>query len=206
MATMNVLTKKNCMPAYVYTCLIFLLSLFSSVELFAQEKFEKESRIKQRDVPQKALDFIESANIKGKMKWYLEQGLNRKSIEVKFQQNRKRYSVEFDTLGTIEDVEIELKATELPASLNNTINAQLQNDCIKYKVEKIQVQYSGSEEQLLAKLKNPASVQNLVTKYEVVVKCTFKNNVELLEYLFTDTGTVLSVSTIVFKNSSHLEY
>lgn len=194
------------MPAYVYTCLIFLLSLFSSVELFAQEKFEKESRIKQRDVPQKALDFIESANIKGKMKWYLEQGLNRKSIEVKFQQNRKRYSVEFDTLGTIEDVEIELKATELPASLNNTINAQLQNDCIKYKVEKIQVQYSGSEEQLLAKLKNPASVQNLVTKYEVVVKCTSKNNVELLEYLFTDTGTVLSVSTIVFKNSSHLEY
>ena len=194
------------MPAYVYTCLIFLLSLFSSVELFAQEKFEKESRIKQRDVPQKALDFIESANIKGKMKWYLEQGLNRKSIEVKFQQNRKRYSVEFDTLGTIEDVEIELKANELPASLNNTINAQLQNDCIKYKVEKIQVQYSGSEEQLLAKLKNPASVQNLVTKYEVVVKCTFKNNVELLEYLFTDTGTVLSVSTIVFKNSSHLEY
>lgn len=194
------------MPAYVYTCLIFLLSLFSSVELFAQEKFEKESRIKQRDVPQKALDFIESANIKGKMKWYLEQGLNRKSIEVKFQQNRKRYSVEFDTLGTIEDVEIELKATELPASLNNTINAQLQNDCIKYKIEKIQVQYSGSEEQLLAKLKNPASVQNLVTKYEVVVKCTSKNNVELLEYLFTDTGTVLSVSTIVFKNSSHLEY
>lgn len=194
------------MPAYVYTCLIFLLSLFSSVELFAQEKFEKESRIKQRDVPQKALDFIESANIKGKMKWYLEQGLNRKSIEVKFQQNRKRLSVEFDTLGTIEDVEIELKATELPASLNNTINAQLQNDCIKYKIEKIQVQYSGSEEQLLAKLKNPASVQNLVTKYEVVVKCTSKNNVELLEYLFTDTGTVLSVSTIVFKNSSHLEY
>lgn len=194
------------MPAYVYTCLIFLLSLFSSVELFAQEKFEKESRIKQRDVPQKALDFIESANIKGKMKWYLEQGLNRKSIEVKFQQNRKRYSVEFDTLGTIEDVEIELKATELPASLNNTINAQLQNDCIKYKIEKIQVQYSGSEEQLLAKLKNLSSVQNLVTKYEVVVKCTSKNNVELLEYLFTDTGTVLSVSTIVFKNSSHLEY
>lgn len=194
------------MPAYVYTCLIFLLSLFSSVELFAQEKFEKESRIKQRDVPQKALDFIESANIKGKMKWYLEQGLNRKSIEVKFQQNRKRLSVEFDTLGTIEDVEIELKATELPASLNNTINAQLQNDCIKYKIEKIQVQYSGSEEQLLAKLKNLSSVQNLVTKYEVVVKCTSKNNVELLEYLFTDTGTVLSVSTIVFKNSSHLEY
>lgn len=194
------------MPAYVYTCLIFLLSLFSSVELFAQEKFEKESRIKQRDVPQKALDFIESANIKGKMKWYLEQGLNRKSIEVKFQQNRKRFSVEFDTLGTIEDVEIELKATELPASLNNTINTQLQDDCIKYKIEKIQVQYSGSEEQLLAKLKNLSSVQNLVTKYEVVVKCTSKNNVELLEYLFTDTGTVLSVSTIVFKNSSHLEY
>lgn len=194
------------MPAYVYTCLVFLLSLFSSVELFAQEKFEKESRIKQRDVPQKALDFIESANIKGKMKWYLEQGLNRKSIEVKFQQNRKRYSVEFDTLGTIEDVEIEVKATELPASLNNTINTQLQNDCIKYKIEKIQVQYSGSEEQLLAKLKNLSYVQNLVTKYEVVVKCTSKNNVELLEYLFTDTGTVLSVSTIVFKNSSHLEY
>ena len=172
----------------------------------AKEKFEKESRIKQRDVPQKALDFIDSVNVKTKLKWYVEEGLNRRSIEAKFRQNKKRYSIEFDTLGHVEDVEIEILQTELTTAINDAINNQLKKDCIKNKIEKIQIQYSGTEQELLAKLKNRPSSEKLIVKYEVVVKCTSKNKVELLEYLFNDTGTVLSTSTIVFKNSSHLEY
>lgn len=194
------------MPKYIYTCVTILLVLFASADLFAQEKFEKESRIKQRDVPQKALEFIDSVNVKAKLKWYVEEGMNRRSIEAKFGQNKKRYSIEFDTLGHVEDVEIELLQNELTTAINDAINNQLKKDCLKYKIEKIQVQYSGTEQALLAKLKNRPTSEKLIVKYEVVVKCTSKNKVELLEYLFNDTGTVLSTSTIVFKNSSHLEY
>lgn len=194
------------MAKYTYICATILLVLFGSADLFAQEKFEKESRIKQRDVPQKALEFIDSINVKTKLKWYVEEGMNRRSIEAKFRQNKKRYSIEFDTLGHVEDVEIEILQAELATAINDAINNQLKKDCLKYKIEKIQVQYSGTEQALLAKLKNRPTSEKLIVKYEVVVKCTSKNKVELLEYLFNDTGTVLSTSTIVFKNSSHLEY
>lgn len=194
------------MRTSIHTTLALLLVIGCSADLCAQEKYEKESRIKERQVPHKALNFIDSANVNTKLKWYFEQGLNRSSIEVKFKQNRQKHSVEFDTLGNIEDIEIEIKQSELATTVKEAIYAHLKNDCLKYRIEKIQRQFSGTEQQLLAKLKNRTTVQNLITKYEVVVRCTSKNKIELLEYLFDDKGTVLSTSKIVFKNSSHLEY
>jgi hypothetical protein len=198
--------KRNSMFKHLSVYFIIFLILLSNTDLSAQQKYEKESRIKPRDVPQKALNFIDSANIKAKLKWYFEQGLNRSSVEVKFRQNKQKHSVEFDTLGNIEDIEIEIKQSDLDATLKDVINAHLKKDCIKHRIEKIQRQFSGSRPQLIAKLKNLESIQNLVIKYEVVVRCTSRNKVELLEYLFDDKGAVLSTSKIIFKNSSHLEY
>ena len=47
------------MPKYIYTCVTILLVLFGSADLFAQEKFEKESRLKEKQVPAKALNFLD---------------------------------------------------------------------------------------------------------------------------------------------------
>jgi len=96
------------MTKYFIATLIILIFESYSNKLFAQEKFEMESRLKQNDVPSNALNFIDSLSLKNKVKWYLEEGIERKSIEAKFKRSGKKHSVEFDILGNIEDVEIEV--------------------------------------------------------------------------------------------------
>ena len=131
------------MHKFIY--IILLLVVQYSSNLYAQEKYEKESRIKQKNVPSKALLFIDSLNFKNKIKWYKEEGLYRKSFEAKFKYNKARYSVEFDTLGNIEDLEIEVDWEDLKSNISDSISLQLKIDCIKHKIVKVQKQYKGSE-------------------------------------------------------------
>lgn len=194
------------MYKYLIICIILLIAVQYSNNLCAQEKFEKESRIRQKDVPAKALQFIESSDIKSNIKWYLEEGLNKKSIEAKFKHNNVRYSIEFDTLGNIEDMEIEAVWKDLNVQLTDSISKHLKKDCLKHKIIKVQIQYSGSETALFSKLKTSQNNQNLTINYELIVKCKLQNKTELFEYLFSESGKPLSSSKIIFKNSSHLEY
>jgi hypothetical protein len=189
----------------IATITILILGSFSN-SLLAQQKFEKESRLKQNEVPSNALNFIDSLNLKNKVKWYLEEGLESKSIEAKFKRNRKKHSVEFDKLGNIEDVEIEIKWDELPTPLKNSISTRLQKDCKKHKIVKIQIQYTGNQMPLFLKLLSGKPTEDLTVKYEIIVKCRSEKSTELFEYLFTDKGHFVLASQIIFKPSYHLEY
>ena len=177
-----------------------------SNNLIAQDKFEKESRIKPKDVPSKSLSFIDSLKLNTKVKWYQEDGLSKKSIEAKFKQNKIRYSVEFDSLGIIEDIEIGVNWGELDSSLIESISSQLKQNCSGYRIVKVQRQFTGSENDLSVLLKTGNIFDMLKIKYEIIVRCRKENKVNLFECLFTDKGKLISTSKIVFKNSSHLEY
>ena len=187
-------------------CFTLGLIGFFSTELCAQEKFEKESRMKEQDVPSKAVQFIDALNIENKVKWYLEEGLEHNSIEAKFKRHKKKYSIEFDTLGTIEDVEIEIKEKAFSPKLNEAIQSQLQKNCVKHKVVKIQIQYSGSHSALLKQLNSKEITSGITINYELIVQCKSTDGVDLFEYVFSDTGELISMARIIFKNSSHLEY
>lgn len=185
---------------------IFLIILTFSNNLFAQDKFEKERRIKQKEVPSKALSFINSLNFNTKIKWYEEEGLTRKSIEAKFKNNKAKYSVEFDTLGNVEDIELEVPWQDIESYIRDSISLQLKLDCSKHNIDKVQMQFTGSDDALLSLLKNGTHGEHLKIKYELIVKCNYQKTVDLFEYLFDDKGKLISISKIVFRNSSHLEY
>ena len=183
-----------------------LLSGLYSTSVYSQQKYEKESRLNHKDVPSTALDFINAVEITNKIKWYAEDGLESKSIEAKFKLNKKRHSVEFDTTGIIQDVEIEINRQELQPQLRDSIHSQLCRICSRYNISKIQVQYSGSQSILLSLLKGEEPIENFTTKYEIITKCVAERKTELFEYLFSDEGKILKTSKIIFKNSSNLEY
>ena len=101
----------------------FLIALSAflvlSTSSFGQKKFEKESRISKSDLPSFAVDFAALFTDGQRIKWYLEEGLDRNSIEAKYKRDGRHYSVEFDTLGTMEDVEIPLLTSH--SLLNSSI-------------------------------------------------------------------------------------
>ena len=182
------------------------LFLTISINLFAQEKFESERSIKRSEVPTNALLFIDSLKTETRIKWYEEEGLTKKSFEAKFKLNRVKYSVEFDTLGIIEDVEMEFDWLELSDSTARLIKAQMNDACVKHKIRKVQKQFIGSEHDLFNLLRQNIWSDSIDVNYEIVVKCKNQSETNLFEYLFTDEGELLNKSKIVFKNSSHLEY
>lgn len=190
----------------IITGIVFGILAICSIPLNAQEKYEKESRLKAKDVPSEALGFISSLEVPGKMRWYFEEGIERNSVEAKFKYNNEKYSIEFDTLGNLEDIEIKMKWKHLQKTLKDSITAQLLEDCKKFKIQKVQIQYSGDRSILLSKIKTGESTGNYIVRYEIVVKCSKARDVALFEYLFSHTGQQLSVSKIIFKNSSNLEY
>lgn len=191
---------------HIILTVAFLVLAMCSNHIYAQNKYERESRLKEKDVPAMALDFISSLAVEKKVRWYLEEGLDRKSIEAKFKIKNQKYSIEFDTLGNLEDIEVQIKWGSLNKTLRDSIAFYLRKDCIKYKIRRIQIQYSGDPTVLLSKIKTGESTESYTTRYDMVIKCRSNNNVNLFEYLFSDLGQKLTVFQIIFKNSSHLEY
>lgn len=193
--------------SYFTIILLLCFSLFS-IPLSAQVKYEKESRVKEKDVPAKALQFIDTLALNKKIKWFKEEGLKANSFEAKFKLDRVRYSIEFDTLGAVEDIEVEKAWKDLNDQLRTVILERLKGDCLKHRIDKVQVQYAGKPSELIAIIALNGKSQNhdVIIQYEIIVKCRQEEEVNLYEYLFSEAGQILSVSKIVFKNSSHLEY
>lgn len=188
-----------------YSALIILMT-FAATQLTAQYKYEKEVRIKERYVPQNARDFVDQMELRTKIKWYQEFGKDAFSFEAKTIQNGTRYSIEFSGEGVIEDVEIEVKSADIPYKALKKISDYLNDSHEKYLIDKIQVQYSGSEEAVLAYLRKETTITGLVTRYEIVISTKEDGQYKLLEYLFSENGSFINCYDIVLKNTDNLEY
>lgn len=172
----------------------------------AQDKFEVEYKIEENEVPEKAIDFLQQFGENLKVKWYGEESQEGKSIEAKVKFNEKLHSIEFDTLGYLQDVEIDLKENELTKDVLDAINTELRNEFKKHQLNKIQVQYSGPSNKVLHFLTNNTQDISIVKRYELIVKGKIENEVNLYEITFDEYGALLTKKRIIFKNSDHLEY
>jgi hypothetical protein len=168
-------------------------------------KYEKESRVSAQEVPADALRFVEKLAFPKRIKWYYEESLQGHSFEAKAKKNGQLYSVEFDTLGQLEDIEIDVPWQSLPDSTKSSIVAFLDASYQTYLIEHVQLQYTGSTADLLGLL-----VQNRPTahtkRYEMIVKAVVEKNITRYELLFSANGTLLSQKTIVSHNTDYLEY
>lgn len=187
--------------------LLWVILVFQMPVLHAQLKYEREYRLDESQVPKQALDFIDSLKFFSKVKWYKEENLNKNSVEAKFKYESQKYSVEFDTSGVIEDIELQIQWDEIPSNTQNTISAYFKSNYDKHKVWKIQRQYVGSADSLLQiRSKKTRNLENIVIRYEIVAKVKKEKKHQKLELLFDKDGGLIQKSVIIFKNTDNLEY
>lgn len=185
---------------------LLVVVLLFSCNALSQKKFERESRLTKSELPDFAVAFESIFKDGQSIKWYLEEGLERYSIEAKYKRNGKRYSVEFDTLGTLEDVEIEIDQSEIPQETYRSICERLSAEGDRHKIDKIQIQYTG-EEQVLKEVSVSGKCEvYCVTRYELVVRIRKDKELSSFEYLFSEDGTLERRSEIIIQTSSNLEY
>ena len=190
--------------------LLLLSSLFlCDIQLLmGQFKYEKEYRLKERFVPKTALSFIDAFHFEGKIKWYREEGLNSHSIEAKTIANGQTFSIEFDTLGVIEDIEITIKSTEIPPNTLAAIETYLKTSYQDHKYLKCQIQYTGAPKALssLSTSFPSSSTEDIQINYELIVHVKAAKDDHQMEFLFDEHGNVLKALEIILKNSDTLEY
>lgn len=186
------------------TLIILFTSTFTSA--FSQLKFEKESRLKKADIPPLAFELIESLAIPGKIKWYLEQSLNGNSVEAKFRFNQKYYSIEFDTEGNLQDVEITIQINEISDKVKETIFKKLESEFNKYSIQKIQAHYPGKSAEVLSIIKKPLNLNGKTVKYELIVNGKTGNTTKQYEIVFDTNGILIEKKEIIQKNTDNLEF
>jgi len=184
------------------TSLFFILQINAS----AQQKFERESRLKPAKVPPEALQFIEAVEMNTRWKWYFEENLEGNSVEAKTKYNGRRYSVEFDTTGIIQDIEVETKWQEMDEHIRSNISESLDSLFTRHNIIKIQIQYSAEKPVLLAILNNKAEFSESRIQYEIEVKGKETGRPKLYELTFTELGKLTDISEIIFRNTDNLEY
>ena len=174
----------------------------------AQAKYEKEYRINTEEVPQSALDFVNELNFTKKIKWYQEEGLDKTSIEAKTKHHSKNYSIEFNSSGAIEDVEIKIQASEIPKQVYENIQQQINKNYQKVKFSKIQLQLSGDSESMIQSINNQDFKTNsaIIKQYEIELKGKENGKFQKYEFLFDHKGEILSKSIIILKNNDILEF
>lgn len=182
------------------------VSLLFAFESNAQHKFEKEYRIKSEMIPQSAKKLVDSVSADSKIKWYKEISLNGITIEAKFKYKKKKFSIEFDTVGILKDAEFVIKKREIISEVYNNIERKLDSIYQKWSFQKIQIQYNGiSGDVVNAIIKNEPS-DSINISYEIVLKGKNLDGNLLYEITFNDKGEILDVLQIIQDKADHLEY
>ncbi len=184
-------------------CTVLLLTVFSAN---GQDKYEHESRLKIENVSEKAIRFVEKLSLEGKIKWYLEKGINTSSIEAKSKFERRNISVEFDTLGTVEDIEIEIPWKHVADDVRQRMAKHLEAVFTKYDVRKVQIQFLGDEKTLISISKDKFKVTDTSHNYEIILKGVTDDSVELYEFLFSGDGDFMQKAKIIFRNIDNLQF
>jgi len=184
---------------------VFLFFIFSD-NGSAQTKFEREYRINSAEVPKEAKSFVDSCNFMGKIKWYAEESQDGKTFEAKTRHLGKKYSIEFDTTGVLQDIEKEVEFDKLDKSLQVPMGKTLGNHFKSYKVRKIQIQWTGERDVLLKLIKNGHSDKPYTTQYEIIVKARKNGISRYYEVLLDASCDLLKILEIKQQSADNLVF
>jgi hypothetical protein len=179
---------------------------FCNSTLLAQIKTEREYRIKDNQVPIKALKFIDSCFFTKKVKWYVEESHEGKSIEAKTVHRNYKYSIEFDTAGNILDVEKTVPFESLEEELKKSIQLSFDSVFSNYKIVKTQIQWQGEDTSLIELIATGRTTDQYILMYEIVVKGRKEKIQNFYEALLDKEGKIVKILRIKTRNAANLEF
>ena len=175
---------------------------------FAQTKQEKERRIDKKEFPDQGISLLKDylKDVK-RVRYYKETDGEKTSYEVKFKKDRLLFSIEFDTLGNLEDVEFIIKKIDIPSSSLEAIQNYLGTSYQKAKIKKIQQQYVIGDKEAEQLLKQ--AFQNLLLpfiKYEIIISAKEEKGYQYYEITFDSEGNHLNSRRFSSSNYDHVLY
>lgn len=182
------------------------LCCLTTLLAFAQGKEEVEERIEAADFPEEARRFAESLFEGEKIHWIKELNQNGHSYEAKAKFSNVKYSLEFDDQGKFEDLEFVIKSKQLPEKVKQQIEKQLSSEFERFKIRRIQEQWSGDKSRLKTAMQQQKKGSALKRQYELEVHGKRKGAYANYEYLFDGEGSYKSSQEIQESNHDNFFY
>lgn len=192
------------MPIRLYQKLIIYAVLTSSTLLSWSQ--EREYRIQATDAPSIAVDYLNTFAFDKKIKWYLEINDTTQSIEAKTKWKKHKYSIEFDTTGKLQDVEITVDEEEIAPATLQGLQRYMTDSFTSYKICKIQRQYSGEPKAIRDFVLNNVESNTITRCYEIVAEINDKGVKKRVEFLFDNKGKPIRTTRLYYRNTDNLEY
>jgi hypothetical protein len=175
----------------------------------SQTKNEKEERIGIDKFPKESKMIIQNLPNNSKMlKLYKETDNDRQSFEAKFKYKKKRYSLEFDKKGKVEDIEVRIKFRTIDNKAKLAIRQYFENNYKRHKVVKVQRQYVLDKNiNLNTEIKNILEDNSaILPNYEIIAEVKTQSTRDLREFLFSHSGKLLNVRIVNPSSYEHVLY
>jgi len=176
---------------------------------FSQVKNEREERIPISEFPKVAQSYFNviSQNVKY-LKFYKETDGDKQSFEAKFKIKKLYYSVEFDTLGKLEDIEIVIKKKHIPKNIIKEISKYFDKNFRKARLIKIQKQYVNytkkTDKQFIQQIVDNPNDKH--THFEIIAEIKTKEIHELREFTFDKNGIFKKSRLVTSSSYEHALY
>lgn len=186
----------------------FMFCMFFSF-CFSQNKDEYEARINLKEFPERTKSYFNFISYDAKyLKFYKEIDNEKQSFEAKFKINKLHYSVEFDTLGNLEDLEIVIKKKFISKEIFKQIDFYFNSNFKKTRIIKIQKQYVNytdkSDKYFIQHIvKNP---NNKHTHFEIIAETKTEKKHELREFTFDRNGLFQKSRLVTSSSYEHALY
>jgi len=93
----------------------------------------------------------------------------------------------------------------IPQAVRECITAVLREESSRYRIKKMQYQFVGKPEVLLALLMRD-SLEQLASNYELVVQVKVDNAYHIYEYLFDNSGKLTQRLEVMERNSFNIQF
>ncbi len=120
--------------------------------------------------------------------WVKEINFERRSYEAKILWNKLPASIEFDSTGAFEDVEITIAKNKVPAAVRKNIGQIIKHHFVKFNYAKFQLQFTGTQHELIKRMAQNDEQAQVTVKYEIELYGKIKTAWRMYEYLFDRNG------------------
>lgn len=185
-----------------FVALIVFLSIPVSVSAQDGLKQEREERIKPDEMPQTAKKYLEGWLDKSRrIRYYYETDGEHTSYEAKLIREDRRFSIEFDETGNIEDIEELIRFKQMPDSVQQTVDSFLTKRYGKYTIRRVQQQFLVNQDEQYDQL-----ITQRIENFEIEVDLTEKSGIQSYEMLFDTNGKLKQQRLIVRRSLDNFLY
>ena len=188
-------------------CELCLLLFLIALPAMGQEKNEREKRITEEDFPQNALAALKDAlQEEVSIRYFLETDGDKQSYEAKFKWKKRSFSIEFDTTGVVQDVEIRISRKDVPEETVATVKRYLDENHDDWRIEKSQLHYSKirNGKDLITRALHDHNT--LIPDYELIIATKDQGKVTNYEMLFSAKGELIQKRIVINRSHDFLRF